>query len=445
LAQSRYKPLLPSWAVECLLMLTIPWGLYRLVDYFFSAGFLPLPFVFDTSDTFMDWFNPAYYARNGLAYTEYVSVYAPLSFVLLEILGEPACYNSALYPKQARECDVVGIAAILIIFALCAILAAVAFYKRDRKTFFYRSVAFGLGLPMLYALERGNLIMIAFIFFIMLYGDLVRGRIAQAITAGLMINMKSYLLFPVLSMAVKRDWRLLELAGIATIGIYLVTMTIYGSGTPWELMNNLNVWFSAMSGIVWDQISYSTTYQPFLQFDTNFYPIRAFISDRTIEYITIFINTEVFASRVIALVCVGFAWLYPKAISKERLALFLLLQSFVSTNPGGYGFSLILFLIFLERWTNPLVGTAIVMAYILSIPTDFVLVTALQVERTSWLSQRIVSTVYGLSVGALLRPMAVVIILWSLALDTLITVHKLIRRERPLLQVSPSASQVSVA
>ena len=85
------------------------------------------------------------------------------------------------------------------------------------------------------------------------------------------------------------------------------------------------------------------------------------------------------------------------------------------------------------------------MAYILSIPTDFVLVTALQVERTSWLSQRIVSTVYGLSVGALLRPMAVVIILWSLAVDTLITVHKLIRRERPLLQVSPSASQVSVA
>ena len=151
-------------------MLTIPWGLYRLADYFFSAGFLPLPFVFDTSDTFMDWFNPAYYAHNGLAYTEYVSVYAPLSFVLLEILGEPACYNSALYPKQARECDVVGIAAILIIFALCAILAAIAFYKRDRKTFFYRSVAFGLGLPMLYALERGNLIMIAFIFWGSIWG-----------------------------------------------------------------------------------------------------------------------------------------------------------------------------------------------------------------------------------------------------------------------------------
>jgi len=151
----------------------------------------------------------------------------------------------------------------------------------------------------------------------------------------------------------------------------------------------------------------------------------------------------VLASRIIAFICIGFAWLYPKAISKERLALFLLLQSFISNNPGGYGFSLILFLVFLERWSNPVVGTAIVMAYILSIPTDFVLVNAVQVERTSWLSQRIVSTVYGLSVGALLRPMAVVIILWSLALDTLVTVHKLIRSERPLLRVSIPGARAS--
>ena len=442
---SQYRPLLPSWFKEFLLTILVILGFCNLVHEFYYRGFLPLPFVFDTSDTFMDWFNPAFYAHNGRAYGEYISVYAPLSFVLLEILGMPFCYRNAIHPKDVRACDVVGIGAIFFIYALCVIFAAAAFYKKDKKTAAYRTIALSLSLPLLYALERGNLVMLAFVAFFMFYGDLVKRSPAVAATAAFMINLKSYLLFNILGLGIKRDWRLLENAGYVTLGIYAITLAIYGSGTPVELYNNLQTWFSAMSGIVWDQISYSTTYKPFLQFDVGQYPIRSFIPDRTIFYITLFIKSEVFLSRTVALLCVGLSWFYPKAITKERLAFFLLMQSFISDNPGGYGQVFLIFLVFLEPWKNGLVGTSIIMAYLLSIPTDHVMTVALTVDRPSWLTGRTVETVYGLSMGALIRPLAILIMLWTLAIDTLMTIRKLARREPAMWRAAPDGLSTSPA
>jgi hypothetical protein len=428
------RPARISWArvTEFILMLAMLAGFGHLIYQYHTYGYMPLPFVYDVTDTFMDWFNPAYWGHNGHAYGAYTSIYAPLSFVLLDLLGIPGCYayGANPHPKDVRECDVVGIGAILICYLLCVVLAAIMFRKNDRPTALYRSVGFGLGLPLLYALERGNLIMIAFIFFIPFFG-LVKSRGAVALTAALMINMKSYLLFPVLALGIKRDWRLLELCGFATVAVYLVTLAIYGAGTPFELIRNLGVWFNAMSSVVWDQISYSTTYNPFLAFDAHQYPVREFVPDKIVNAATIFIKTEVFLSRLIALLCIVFAWLYPKEISLHRLAFFLLMQSFVKDNPGGYGQSLLVYLVFLEKWDNARIGIAIVMAYLVSIPTDVLFASALYVERTSWLAGRIVETVYGITAGALLRPALLLVMLWALALDTLIQVHRAMRHEPP--------------
>jgi len=425
-AQPRFNK---AGAVEFVLMLAMFAGFAHLVYRVRTYGFVPLPFVYDVTDTFMDWFNPAYYAHNGHAYDIYISIYAPLSFAILKVLGISSCYATA--PKDARACDYIGIAAILVFYALSAITAAVAFYRNDRTTWFYRAVGFGIGLPLLYALERGNLIMIGFIFLHLFFGGLVKSRPGLAVAAAMMINIKSYLLLPVLALAVKREWRLLELCGIATIAVYLLSLAYYGSGSPLELIANLQVWFNAMASVVWDQISYSTTYKPYLQFDIHQYPVRDFLSDRIVTIATIFIKTTTVATRLVALLCVALAWLYPKEVPLHRLAFFLLMQSFVNDNPGGYGQSLLVFLVFMEKWTHRRIGVAIVMAYLISIPTDFLFASALYVERTSWLGGRIVETVYGLTAGALLRPGMILIMVWSLAIDSLIRIHRAMRNERP--------------
>ena len=57
------RRLVPA-AVEFTGMVLVIAGFVRLANIFFYQGYLPAPFVFDIGDTFMDWFNTAYWAHN---------------------------------------------------------------------------------------------------------------------------------------------------------------------------------------------------------------------------------------------------------------------------------------------------------------------------------------------------------------------------------------------
>jgi hypothetical protein len=417
--------------IEFTLFVAVLAGLVDLVRTFITIGYLPAPFVFDVSDTFMDWFNVAYWSHNPGAYDVWNSVYAPLSFVITKFSGDPTCYMSA--PKDARDCDWLGVVHILAIYVACVVATAFAFYRRDRSTALFRTIGIAVGGPMLFALERGNLIMHAYLCFVLFYGGLVRSRIGQAIVGALMINLKSYLLFPVLGLAVRREWRTLELAGFATVLIYLVTLIIIGSGTPFDLAHNLEVWFNLRAGTIWDEVLYSTTYKPYLLFDARQYPVRDFVDPQAVDIAKVVIEVEVFASRAIAILCIAAAWFYPKAVSTGRIAFFILMQSFMNQNPGGYAISFVVFLVFLEDWKNARIGIALVACYLLLIPTDYTISVFYHYERASWLSGRLVDSAYGLGVGALVRPGLLVIMLWALAIDTLIDIHRAIRAGRPTL------------
>src|SRR4029078_13001103 len=141
------------------------------------------------------------------------TVYLPLSFVITGLFGDPSCYAHA--PYDARDCDPLGIVFILLMYVGCVVSASLAFFKRDRRTAIYRSVAIAVGGPLLFALERGNLIMLSMIAFFLLYGGLLQDRRWFAMAAGFATNLKIYMLFPLGALAVKRDWRLLELCGLA--------------------------------------------------------------------------------------------------------------------------------------------------------------------------------------------------------------------------------------
>lgn len=414
------------------------WGLVDLALTFRTNGYLPAPFVFDVGDTFMDWFNTAYWAHNRGAYDVWNTIYAPLSFVITAVFGDPRCYANA--PYDARDCDVSGIVAILVTFVGCAVITAVALFRRDRSTAVFRTFAIAMGGPMLFALERGNLIMIAYILFVVIYGDLLKSRTKIAAAVGLMINMKSYLLFPAMAYAVKRDWRTLELCGIATLAIYFVSMLIVGDGSPFQLVHNLGVWFDLRAGTIWDEVLYSTTYKPYLLFDVHQYPVRDYVDQRGIDIAKIVIQYEVIASRAVAILCVVGAWFYPKVVPLSRLAFFILMQSFMGQNPGGYAIAFIVFLVFLERWKNAGVGLAIICCYLVSIPTDRTITIFYTYARESWLSGRVVDSVYALPLGALIRPGLLVIVLWAIAIDTLIDLHRAVKAGRPSLGFLPRPS-----
>jgi len=412
-------------------MILVVFGFWRVYSLFQSNGYLGAPFVFDVGDTFMDWFNTAYWAHNGHAYDVWRTVYLPLSFVVTGLFGDPTCYRNA--PYDARDCDVFGIAFILIMYAGCVAVTVAAFWRADRRTFLYRSVAIGIGGPLLYALERGQLIMLTYIAFVLLFGNLLKSKGSFSAVAGFMANTKVYMVFPFVALAVRRQWRLLELCLIATLAIYLVTLLIVGAGTPFEMIANLQNWFGVRLGTVWDEMLYTTTYKPLLQLDVYQYPVRDYIEQRSVDAAIVFINGYVIASRLIAWICIGFAWLYPRLLPPTRLVFFILMQSFIGQNPGGYSIALVLFLVFMEKAESRATIVALVCAYLISVPGDWTLVKLTDVERLSWLSGRMVMSEYTVPWGALIRPAIIAIMMWALAIDSLIAFHRVMRLEPPTL------------
>jgi hypothetical protein len=421
--------------VEFAGMILVLAGLTHTVWNFVLLGYLHPPFVFDVTDTFMDWFNTAYWAHNPGAYSVWRTIYLPLSFIITGLLGDPTCYGNA--PFDARDCDKVGIIFLLAAYLACVAVTAIAFWRTDRSTALFRTIAVAAGGPLLFALERGNLIMFAYVAFVLLYAGMIRSKAAVALASGFLINMKVYLLFPVLAFAVKRQWRLLELSGIAAIAIYLLSLAFVGAGTPVELAKNLANWFNYRAGSLWEEVLYSTTYGPYLLFDELQYPVREFVDQQWVDRVKVAIQYEVLASRAIAILCIAGAWFYPKAITLQRLVFFILMQSFIVQNPGGYAMILIVFLVLLERWKNVGTGIAIVCAYLVSIPTDTTVALITQVPRVAWLSGRMVEVDYELPLGALIRPGLLVIMLWSLAIDTLIDLHRAVKADAPNLGLRP--------
>jgi hypothetical protein len=406
-------------------------GFILLVRFYALYGYLPAPFVFDTHDTFMDWFHTAYWSHNEGAYSVWRSIYLPLSFVVTSLFSDPRCYATSAF--DARDCDLISVAFLVLTWLACAVASGIAFWRNDRRTAPYRTLAVAVGGSLLFALERGNLIMLGYLAFVLIFGGLVRGRGWFAVAAGFLANMKVYLLAPVLMLAVKREWRLLELCGFATVAFYLFGMMIVGSGTPVEIAGNLQNWFGTFAISIWDQIVYSTTYSPYLLFDVLQYPIRDFLDQRTVDLVKQVISIEVLASRGIALFVILAAWFYPQAVALNRLVFFILMQSFLATNPGGYAICFVVFALFLEKRSNFATGLAILCCYLVSIPIDYPIATVLQVYRESWLSGQMVDVSYVLTIGTLARPLLFVIMLWALAIDSLIDIHRAVTAGPPML------------
>jgi hypothetical protein len=399
--------------------------------FFLAAGYLPQPFLVDTNDTFMDWFNPAYWANNRGVYEVWGSIYPPLSFAFLDLFSLPGCYLQS--PFHGRDCDWLGRIAIGLGYLLTVALAWLAFRRGDRPTAPMRTLAFALGMPLLFTLDRGNLVLVTLPCFILAFGNILRSRAGQAVATALAINFKPYLLLAAAAFAVKREWRALELAGLATVAVYLVTLAWVGSGTPAELMANTTAWIVYQGAMVWNEVNYSTSYTPFLMFGILQMPVLDFVPSRVAEGIALLVPAVIRTSQGIAALALAAAWLQPGAVPRARIAAIVLGTYFIARSPGGYAQAFLVFLVFLEPWRRPGPILALVCAYLLCLVGDVPLARILEMRSESWLSGRPVSPAFGLNLGHLVRPGLVVAIVWALAFDTVAEVVRAHRRHRPVL------------
>jgi hypothetical protein len=296
-------------------------------------------------------------------------------------------------------------------------------------------------LPLLFTLERGNLILVAFACFVVAYGGIARSPWVRALAIAATINFKPYLLLPAMAHAVKREWRMLELAGFATTALYLLTLAMVGGGTPMEIVTNTANWVIFQSGQIWGEIYFSTSYAPLLLLRTAPIPVLEFVPSKLVDTIELIVPLAIRASQAVALTALAAAWVQPGAVSRHRVSALVFAAYLVTQSPGGYTQTFLVFLVLLEGFRRPGPIIAVVCAYILCLVAEWPISVVLEVSSTSWLGNRPVGPAFAIALGHFLRPGLVMVILWALAIDTVVEVVRAHRSHRPTLWLAPAHRQ----
>lgn len=160
--------------------------------YLSNYGYLPTPFVIDKNDTLMDFYNPLYWVIKNSFYTDFNSVYPALNYFFLKIFTLRITPDQILNPFQLRnDFPILGI---IISFTYVLIIWVVVNIGEWRKVKFSHKglifLACVLSVPVLFGLERGNLIFLALLF-LALYLNACNPWL-KAIFLGFLINVKPY-------------------------------------------------------------------------------------------------------------------------------------------------------------------------------------------------------------------------------------------------------------
>ena len=342
------------------------------------ARHLPPPMFYFSGDRMMDWFNTAFWARDAGMYDSWGSIYPPLSFLLLRLLGNPACYP-APGGADARACDGLGMLVIHLLYVLDVVLIARAFLKLDRATAVPRAVALSAGLPLVYALDRGNLMLACVPCVVLGFAPLLRASWARAAWVGAALNFKVYLLGAVIAQIAAGKWRRTERALIAMLAVYLASFALLGRGTPWEIVANLMVFGGARADRLID-LWYTSSFGPLhALLEAGNPQLLALLGPVRAGLLIMILPLTVHAVQLGIVGALGAAWLRPGRVPPYRLVGLGAALALITVEAGGYAQWFALFFVMMERWDNGFGAKwALVMAYALCLPVDVVLAAAPQ-------------------------------------------------------------------
>jgi hypothetical protein len=160
--------------------------------FFYFNKYLPAPFVWDKNDTFMDFYNPLFWIIKDEFYTTYKSVYPPINYFFLKLFTFNLDSNSFSSSFQLRE------AKSNLIYYYSAINAFIIFLilkigdwrevSSGCRIFIWAAIIFSV--PVLFAIERGNLIFVSLL--VLAIYIATENIWVKAITFALLVNLKPY-------------------------------------------------------------------------------------------------------------------------------------------------------------------------------------------------------------------------------------------------------------
>jgi hypothetical protein len=164
---------------------------------------------------------------------------------------------------------------------------------------------------------------------------------------------------------------------------------------------------------------YATTYWGLKEFFDSNFPAMNLIGSGWIEFGDFIVPVLIHGAQVTIGCAFLAAWIAPQAVAMRTLFALGTLFTLISTDASGYALAFPLYLVFFERWEGPARITALVCAYILSIPADWTFSPLGYLTLNSWLAGAPVLTNYGVTFGPILRPGVVIICGCALAAATI--------------------------
>ncbi|MHA6769992.1 hypothetical protein [Sphingobium ummariense] len=416
-------------AIEYAFVLGIFAALAHITWYFIEYGYLRQPFFYEPSGTWMDWFSLSRYGHQSGAYDVELTIYPPLSFVLMKIFSIKQCYDNN-FSEQVRYCDWLGIVGLCGFYVLAVILAFLHFRKVDKFTWIPRSIAVAFGFPMLYGFERGNLVFIAFSFYVLAYGPLVHSARLRWLAAGAVVNLKVYMIAAVLAPLAKRRWMPVEGALLSTLGIYLASWFIIGEGSPTQIVRNLVNYSSGFGAQRLLDMWFASSLVPVRTLMQSEFPLFTVFSSTQVDGIYLFATGLTYVTQGLAVAAVAATFLRPEVVPNHRVILFGAIVALSAKEAGGYTGLFLLMSIFMERWRGWARPTAIILAYTVCIPDDLIIQAGFPpLVRDSFLGGREVAAQFGIGALSLIRPVLMFMACNCLAALTIKDVWKDIRHQ----------------
>ena len=386
-------------------------------------GYLPSPFFYEPMDTFADWFNTAFWARQAGAYDTWGTIYPPLSFVVLRVMTLDACYPEVRMFEGSpgydpRGCDWLGLAMMGVFFALNIALTYATFRKIDPRTALMRTVVVAAGMPMLSALERGNLLLMTYTCVLLGFGPLLASARLRWVFAGLAINFKIYLIGAVAAMLLKRRWLWAEGALIATVVIYLVTLALFGDGTPQQIIANIVSFSQNRAAQLLDGWSAFTYIPLYSVVELGSFPLGSIIGSQAVDVLEVLLPMLRYTTLGLIVLAAAAIWWRPELYTSARAVMLAIMTALSASESGIYTLIFILLFVMMEPWRGFGRKWAIVMCYLLAIPMDYAIdqlpegVTNFYFTGAEGLITREVV------LGPFVRPLMIMTVIWAISLTT---------------------------
>ena len=404
--------------IEIFLLSLVLLSVGLVARIYLTYGYLPAPYFYDLNDTYMDWFNPAYWANHPGAYDIWRTVYPPLSFVFLKLFSLKYCYADD--PYFGRGCDWLGMIAIWLFYFASLYFVFKSYRAADTRTAWIRTLATGLGLPMLYTLERGNLILPCFLFFVLATGRVLHSARLKWLAMAITVNFKPYLVVVLAAHLIRRRWRWVEGATIAILAVYLLTFAIEGAGSPQEIVRDITAFaFDIPNSFVLSEAFYSTSFAPIIHLIENDFPLVGAMGSRTVEMLGLVLPLLIRIGQVGTVLAMVAAFVSRRSIPLTRLSALSVALLITTTDPGGYTQLFLVFLVFFEPWRGPSRIVMLFCAYLLSLSADLPLSGIEHHLRDVYLTGRTVDYTLSVYLGEFLRPLLILVIEYCLITVTL--------------------------